>query len=93
MIEAILAGEHDPLALAKLRNPNITASAEPVAKSLHDRWREEHLLVLRLTWETHAHRMQITTLKSTVGPSRSRGGGRSPHPKREKGANPRTNRS
>jgi transposase len=67
IVEAILAGERDPLALAKLRNPNIKASAENVAKSLHGHWREEHLLVLRLAWETHAHyRMQITTLETEI---------------------------
>ena len=67
IVEAILAGERDPLALAKLRNPNIKASTETVAKSLHGHWREEHLLVLRLAWETHAHyRMQITTLETEI---------------------------
>ncbi len=64
IVEAILAGERDPLALAKLRNPNIKASAETVVKSLHGHWREEHLFVLRLAWETHARwRMRITTLR------------------------------
>ena len=67
IIEAILAGERDPLALAKLRNPNIKASAETVAKSLHGHWREEHLLVLRLAWETHTHyRLQITTQETEI---------------------------
>ena len=53
--EAILAGERDAAVLARLRDPRIKASRETIAKSLAGHWREEHLLVLRMAWETRAH--------------------------------------
>jgi transposase len=46
IIDAILAGERDPSALAKLRDPRIKASAETIQKSLVGNWQPEHLFVL-----------------------------------------------
>lgn len=45
--DAILAGERDPRALAKLRNDRIRASEEVIAKSLVGDYRYEHLFTLR----------------------------------------------
>jgi hypothetical protein len=55
IIDAILAGQRDPVVLARLRDPRIKASRETITKSLAGHWREEHLLVLRMAWETRAH--------------------------------------
>jgi hypothetical protein len=47
IVDAILAGERDPLALAKLRHERIKASPEVIAKSLVGDYRAEHLFTLR----------------------------------------------
>lgn len=47
IVRAILAGERDPVALAKLRNKRIRASEEEIVKSLQGNWREEHLFSLK----------------------------------------------
>jgi len=47
IIRAILAGERDPLTLARLRNTRIRASEEDIVKSLQGNWREEHLFALK----------------------------------------------
>jgi hypothetical protein len=46
IIRAIVAGERDPVALARLRNPNCKASEEEIAKALTGTWRDEHVFVL-----------------------------------------------
>jgi len=47
IVDAILAGQHDPQELAKLRNERIKASEEVIAKSLVGDYRAEHLFTLR----------------------------------------------
>ena len=47
IVDAILAGQRDPNALAKLRNERIKASEEVIAKSLVGDYRPEHLFTLR----------------------------------------------
>ena len=47
ILDAILAGERDPVVLAKLRDPRIKADQETIRKSLEGNWRIEHLLVLK----------------------------------------------
>ena len=47
IIRAILSGERDGLALAKLKNARIRASEEEIAKALRGNWREEHLFTLK----------------------------------------------
>jgi len=47
IIDAILAGERDPLVLAKLRNERIQATEAVIAKSLVGDYRAEHLFTLR----------------------------------------------
>ena len=47
IIRAILGGERDGQALAKLKNGHIRASEADIAKSLQGNWREEHLFALK----------------------------------------------
>lgn len=47
IVDAILAGERDPQVLAKLRDKQIKASEEVIAKSLVGDYRAEHLFTLR----------------------------------------------
>ena len=46
IIRAIVAGERDPVTLAKFRDGRIHASHEEIAQSLQGNWREEHLFAL-----------------------------------------------
>ena len=46
IIRAIVAGERDPVALAKHRNRRVKASASEIIKALTGNWRDEHLFVL-----------------------------------------------
>jgi transposase len=45
--KAIIAGERDPLTLAKLRNPHCQHSEDDIAKALQGPWRAEHLFALQ----------------------------------------------
>jgi transposase len=47
ILQAILAGERDPVKLAKLRDRRCKNDEETIAKALHGNWREEHLFSLR----------------------------------------------
>jgi transposase len=47
ILDAIVAGEHDPAVLARLRDPRIKASEETIRKSLEGNWRGEHILALK----------------------------------------------
>src|SRR3990167_4171947 len=47
ILRAIVAGERDGQALAKLRNARIRASEDEIAKSLQGTWRDEHLFALK----------------------------------------------
>jgi hypothetical protein len=47
IIDAILAGEHNPKVLAKLRDYRIKADEETIAKSLVGDYKEEHLFTLK----------------------------------------------
>jgi transposase len=46
IIRAILAGERDPVQLARLRNYRCHHDEETIAKALHGQWRDEHLFAL-----------------------------------------------
>ena len=46
IMRAILAGERDPVKLARLRNYRCHHDEETIAKALHGQWREEHLFAL-----------------------------------------------
>jgi transposase len=47
IIDAILAGERDPMTLAAMKDCRIAASVEDVARSLEGDLRDEHIFVLR----------------------------------------------
>lgn len=47
ILRAIVAGERDGMALAKLKNTRIHASEDEIAKSLQGNWRAEHLFALK----------------------------------------------
>ena len=67
ILEAILAGERDPLALARLKDGRIRASADLIAKSLHGDWRSEHLFTLRQCLGTWKHyQTQITACDEEI---------------------------
>ena len=59
IIDAILAGGRDPLALAKLRNDRIKASEEVIAKSLVGDYRPEHLFTLRQSLAAYRSYQQL----------------------------------
>jgi len=47
ILRAIIAGERDPVTLAKLRNPHGQHDADDIAKALQGTWRAEHLFALQ----------------------------------------------
>jgi len=47
ILKAIIAGERDPLTLAKLRHPHCHHSEDEIAKALQGTWRAEHLFALQ----------------------------------------------
>lgn len=61
ILEAILAGERDPVVLARLKDHRIKASREVIAKSLLGDWREEHLFTLRQSFELWKVHQQLIT--------------------------------
>jgi len=58
IIDAILAGERDPVALAKWRDPRIKARPEIVEKSLVGNWQPEHLFTLKQSRRLYAEYQQ-----------------------------------
>ena len=50
IVRAIVAGEHDPQQLAKLRDARIQASHEEIAKSLEGNWHPERVLCCSRKW-------------------------------------------
>ena len=53
ILEAIIAGQRDPMQLAALCSSRIKASRERVAKSLHGNWEEAMLFALKVALETY----------------------------------------
>ena len=47
IIRAIVGGERDPMALARLRDPRCRSSESTIARSLHGHFRPEHLFSLK----------------------------------------------
>jgi len=61
IVDAILAGERDPAALARLRDHRIKADLRTIERSLKGDWQAEHLFTLRQARATYAHyQRQIT---------------------------------
>jgi transposase len=55
IIQAILAGERDPLTLARLRDQHCHNSADTIARALHGSWRPEALFALQQAWDSWEH--------------------------------------
>ena len=53
IIGAILAGERDPLKLAKLRNDKCQKTEAQIARALYGNWRQEHLFALKQAVELY----------------------------------------
>lgn len=67
IIEAIVAGERDPVTLAQMRDRRCKATVAEVRRSLQGDWRPEHLLALELAWQTWGHlRSQIEKLDAEI---------------------------
>lgn len=61
IVQSILAGEREPRKLAALADPQVKASKEVIAKSLHGNWRPELLFVLSQEVEMYQNcRTRIT---------------------------------
>lgn len=59
IMDAILAGERDPLKLARLRHPRIRASEETIINSLVSDYREEHLFTLRKSLKAYRYYQEL----------------------------------
>jgi transposase len=59
ILDAILAGERDPKALAALKDFRIKASLETIAKSLQGYYRPEHLFTLKQALAAYRHYQQL----------------------------------
>jgi transposase len=67
IVDAILAGERDPVKLADLRHPSIQADEETIRKSLEGDWREEHLFTLHQSRQMSTHyRNNIEACDQTI---------------------------
>jgi hypothetical protein len=61
IIKAMVAREHDPVRLAKMRDPRVKRSAETIGKALEGDYRQEHLFALRQAvelYETYQRQIQ-----------------------------------
>jgi transposase len=66
IIRAILAGDHDPKVLAKLRNYRCHASAETIEKALTGSYRAEHLFALEQAlalYDTYRHKVSACDVR------------------------------
>ena len=59
IVDAVIAGQRDPVVLAKLRDPRIKASEETIRKSLVGNWRAEHLFTLKQSRELYRTYQQL----------------------------------
>lgn len=58
IIQKILEGEHDPVTLARLRNPHIKSTEAEIVKALEGDYRDEHLFVLQQAFEAYRFAQQ-----------------------------------
>lgn len=59
ILDAIVAGERDPIVLARLRHYRCKKSEAEIAKALRGDWREEHLFTLRQSLEAWRFHQQL----------------------------------
>jgi transposase len=55
ILDAIVAGERNPVVLAQLRHPQVKASPETIVKSLVGDYRREHLFTLKQSLKAYRH--------------------------------------
>lgn len=55
ILQAILAGERDPVTLARLRDRRCRNSVDTIARALRGHWREEALFALQQAWDSWQH--------------------------------------
>ena len=68
IIEAILAGDRDPVRMAELRDHRIKSSPEVIAKALEGNYRPEHVFALRQAFELHqTYRQQLEACDQQIG--------------------------
>jgi len=53
IVRAIVAGERNPVTLARLRDPRCKSSESTIARALHGNWRREHLFSLKQALELY----------------------------------------
>jgi transposase len=67
IIEAILAGERDPRALATLRDPKCKNDRDTIARALEGTWRPEHLFELRQAFDLYQfHHRQMAECDAMI---------------------------
>jgi len=67
IVDAIIAGQRDPMVLAKLRDPHIKADEETIRKSLVGNWQPEHLFTLKQSRQSYQHyREQIAACDEQI---------------------------
>jgi transposase len=86
ILRAILAGQRDPLELAKLRHARCHRTEAEIARALHGTWREEHLFALRQAlelYETYLAKLRACDecIERHLQTFADRSGGRQPDPK------------
>jgi transposase len=95
IIKAILAGQRDPLALARLRNERCRRSEAQIARALHGTWRAEHLFALKQAvalYEFYHRQLREcdAQIQAQLGTFADRSDGRA-LPRRSRRASKRTN--
>jgi transposase len=89
IIRAVLSGERDPLALAKLRNVNCKRTEAEIARALQGNWRAEHLFALKQAVALHEfYQQQLrkcdAQVQAQLGAFADRRGGKQmPHRRRQ----------
>lgn len=67
ILQAIIAGERDPVQLAKLRDRRCKNDEATIAKALHGNWREEHLFALEQALTLyHAYHQQMVACDQRI---------------------------
>jgi transposase len=67
ILQAILAGERDPLTLARLRDKHCHNSADTIARALHGSWRPEALFALQQAWDSWQHyQAQVRAVEEVI---------------------------
>jgi transposase len=67
IITAILAGERDPLRLARLRDKHCHNSTDTIARALRGSWRPEALFALQQAWDSWQHyQTQVRAVEDVI---------------------------